>query len=66
MSEENNGYLLSIRTGGGHMDYQHFDVPKQVYIYVQQLEYAIRVLDATSLKEAYPGRFELRAQHEIR
>lgn len=39
-------------------NYNHHEVPKEVYIYVKQLEAAGRVGDFTTLSSLYPHRFK--------
>ena len=54
-------YYLAIRNEKKELE--HFDVPKEVYIYVKQLEAALKYENMyhgkDNLKETYPGRFEV-------
>lgn len=38
--------------------YKHFGVPEEVYIYVKQLESAIKTGNTKGLEELYPERFK--------
>ena len=40
-------HYLSIKTKDGH---KHFKVPEEVYIYVRQLEFAIRYPERSKIK----------------
>lgn len=40
-------HFLSIKTKDGH---KHFKVPEEVYIYVRQLEFALRYPERSKLK----------------
>ena len=40
--------------------YKHFKVPREVYVYVRQLEYGIRRKESRkALREMYPNRFPM-------
>jgi hypothetical protein len=38
-------------------EYEHFEVPKEVYIYIRQLESYIKYPELSDLKRLYPERF---------
>ncbi len=46
-------YFLSIKTKDGH---KHFKVPEEVYIYVRQLEFALRYPERGDTKKIFPKR----------
>ena len=48
-------YYVSAKTHGGA--YKHFQVPVEVYVYVQQLEAAVRDPANDKIKEQYSERF---------
>ena len=56
-------YYLAVRDEAQKM--QHYNVPKEVYIYVRQLENVLKYEDSDMfhtkehLKENYPGRFDV-------
>ena len=40
--------------------YKHFKVPREVYVYVRQLEYGIRKKESReALRKMYPNRFPM-------
>ena len=49
-------YLVSVKERFG--TFRHFEVPKEVYVYVKQLEAYINYPDESKLLEAYPERFK--------
>jgi hypothetical protein len=48
-------HYLSIKNKDGN--FEHFLVPKEVYMYVHQLENAIKYPDRSGIKQLYPERF---------
>ena len=54
MSNETH-YTLAIKTSP--TEWGRFDVPKEVYVYVKQLEACINSPQHSNLKELYPKRF---------
>lgn len=48
-------YFVSVKIS--NEEYEHFEVPCEVYMYIKQLEAYINHPDASRLKEAYPDRF---------
>lgn len=47
---------LSVKTSED--TYRHFEVPLPVYVYVKQLEAAVKTGDAKGIRELYPERFK--------
>lgn len=48
-------YFVSVKTRNG--SYKAFKVKEEVYIYVKQLEIAVKYPEDSKLTEAYPERF---------
>jgi hypothetical protein len=48
-------YFVSVKINS--TTYKHFSVPAPVYIYIQQLETAIKHPRISKIKELYKGRF---------
>lgn len=49
-------YYVSIKDKGGK--FNHFDVPKEVYVYIKQLESFIKDSKNSKLKDLYAERFK--------
>ncbi len=48
-------YLVSVKVSED--EYKHFAVPREVYVYIRQLEIERRYPSLSGLKQQYPGRF---------
>lgn len=49
-------HCVSVKNRLG--EYEHFKVPPEVYMYIRQLEMAIKYPNTSKLKELYPERFK--------
>ena len=47
--------FISVKNKSG--EYEHYEVPQEVYVYILQLEAYIRDPERSKLLEAYPDRF---------
>ena len=47
-------WIISVLVDG---EYQHFEVPEEVYMYIKQLEAYINFPEVSKLKEVYKDRF---------
>lgn len=55
MEEKVASYNVAVKNKKGV--YQHFEVPEEVFIYIQQLEAAINYPEVSKIKEVYRERF---------
>lgn len=49
------GSYISVQVTPGK--YEHFKVPDEVYVYIKQLEMAIKYDASEAIKQRYPERF---------
>lgn len=57
ISTSGSSYYLSVKTKDG--DYKHFKVPYEIYLYVNQLEFAVKHPTVSCLSDLYPERFSI-------
>ena len=55
-------YNISIKERNGK--FKHHKVPKEVYIYIKQLELAVRFPKHSKIKKLYPKRLGRNESHE--
>ena len=54
--EKDGYYMVSVK--GLYGEFEHHDVPHEVFLYIRQLESYIRHPELSKLKEVYKERFE--------